>query len=72
MNIRDDIRLLKLDFIAEMGSLICSFGAAVSAAAAAENVELIEMTLRHCRSALLEAITEFKALPPNEGANSDE
>ena len=66
MTIRDDIRLIKFDFINEMGALICSFGAAVSAAAAAENVELMELALRQCRSALMEAITEFKLLANDE------
>lgn len=62
MTVRDDIRLMKFDFISEMGSLICSFGAAVSAAAANENVELIEMALRQCSAAVMEAITEYRAL----------
>ena len=63
----NDARLLSLDFLAETGELLASFGAAICAAAAAENVEVLELALRHARGALLDGIAEFKALGPKLG-----
>jgi len=64
-----DARLLALDFIGECGDLLASFGAAIAAAAAAENREALELALRHARGALIEAIGQFRALPNDGGAN---
>ncbi len=61
--------LLRLHYIAECGQLFVSFGAAICAAAAAENREVLQLTLRHARGTLLEAISEFKAL--GKGAGND-
>lgn len=60
-------RLLALDFIAECGDLIASFGAAIAAAASAERLDVLELALHHARSALFEGITEFKSLNTKEG-----
>jgi hypothetical protein len=65
----NDARLLGLDFICECGDLLASFGAAIAAAAAAENREALELGLRHARGALIEAIAQFRALPDDGGAN---
>ncbi|KAF2989729.1 hypothetical protein OGR47_05075 [Methylocystis sp. MJC1] len=62
-----DTELLALDFIGECGEFLASFGAAICAAAAAENREVLELALRHARSTLLEAIAEFKALGQQGG-----
>lgn len=62
MKAQNDSRLISLDFVAECGQLLASFGAAICAAAASENVELLELALRQARATLLEAIGEFKAL----------
>lgn len=62
-----DAELLSLDFLGECGELLASFGAAMCAAAAAENREVLELALRHARSTLLEAIAEFKALGKGGG-----
>ncbi|MFY9657100.1 MAG: hypothetical protein WAK01_11005 [Methylocystis sp.] len=64
-NSHDD-RLIRLDFIGETGELLVSVGAAICAAASAENVEVLELALRQARAILLEAIAEFKALVPEE------
>jgi hypothetical protein len=64
-----DADLLRFDFIGECGEIFASFGAAICAAAAAENCEVLEMALRHARGTLLEAISEFKAL--GKGAGND-
>lgn len=60
-------RLLALDFIAECGDLIASFGAAIAAAASAERLDVLELALRQARFALLEGIAEFKALDTTGG-----
>lgn len=64
-----DSNLLKLDFIGDCGDLLASFGAAICAAAAAENREALELALKHARSTLLEAIAEFKTLSAEGGAD---
>lgn len=73
MNIDNDAKarereLLTLDFLGECGELLASFGAAICAAAAAENREALELALRHARGTLLEAISEFKVLCGQGGA----
>jgi hypothetical protein len=60
-------RAIKLDFIIEVGELITSFGLAITAAASAERLDILEMALRQARAALLDGIAEFKALTPNDG-----
>ena len=67
MNTENDSHLLRLDFIAECGDLIASFGAAIAAAASAERLDVLELALRHTRSALLQSIAEFKALNTTNG-----
>jgi hypothetical protein len=64
---RSDAKIVSLDFVAECGALVASFGAAVAAAAGSGNVELCELALRQCRAALLEAIAEFKSVSSGEG-----
>jgi hypothetical protein len=58
----NDERLLRLDFIGECGDMMVTLGAAICAAAAAENVEVLELALRQARATLVEGIAEFKAL----------
>lgn len=60
--VKRDRELLSLDFLGECGELLASFGAAICAAAAAENREALELALRHARATLIEGITEFKSL----------
>lgn len=57
-----DAELLTLDFLGECGELLASFGAAICAAAAAENREALELAIRHARATVLEAIAGFKDL----------
>ena len=61
-----DQRLLALDFIAELGDQLVVAGAAIAAAASAENVGVIEVALRQARAVVVDAIDEFKSLPPQE------
>lgn len=62
-----DRELLSLDFLGDCGELLASFGAAICAAAAAENREVLELAIRHARATLLEAIAEYKALGEGGG-----
>jgi hypothetical protein len=62
MSPENDSRLLKLDFIAECGELISSFGLAISVAAAAQNPQLAGIAMEQCRRTLLEAMNEFESL----------
>ena len=64
-----DAKLIALDFIGEMGDLLASFGAAIAAAAAAENREALELALRHARGALIEVIGQFRKLSNDGGAH---
>lgn len=57
-----DQRLLSLDFIAELGDSLVTLGAAICAAASAENIVVLELALRQARSTLLEGIAEFKTI----------
>lgn len=66
----NDARILSLDFIREIGELLISFGSAISAAATAENVEALELALRHARSTLIEGISEFKKIINDEGEDN--
>ncbi len=61
-----DRRLVALDFIAELGDQLVIAGAAIAAAASAENVGVIEVALRQARAVVVDAIGEFKSLPPQE------
>ena len=70
-NRHNDAKLIALDFIGEMGDLLASFGAAIAAAAAAENRDALELGLRHARGALIEAIAQFRALPNDGGAGNE-
>jgi len=62
MSWENDKRILSLQFIAEIGDAVVAAGAAVSGAAMAERIDVLEMALHAARSAVLEAITEFKTL----------
>ena len=53
---------MSLDFLGEVGELLVALGAAMCAAAAAENIVVLELALRQARSTLLEGIAEFKAI----------
>ena len=67
----NDAKLIALDFISECGDLLASFGAAIAAAAAAENREALELALRHARNTLSEAIGQYKALSNDGGVRND-
>lgn len=62
-----DARLLSLDYLAELGDDLVMAGAALAAGACAENVGVIELALRSARTVLMDAIGEFKSLPPQDG-----
>lgn len=62
-----DARLLGLDYLAELGDSLVVAGAAIAAAASAENVTVVEAALRQARGVLMDAIGEFKSLPPQDG-----
>ncbi|GEM_PF-2276727 len=63
-NFARDQRLMSLDFLGEVGDSLVTLGAAICAAAAAENIVVLELALRQVRSTLLEGIAEFKAIAP--------
>ncbi len=65
-----DQRLLALDFIAELSDQLVVAGAAIAAAASAENVGVIEVALRQARAVVVDAIGEFKSLPPQENGGA--
>lgn len=69
--VHNDKRILSLDFISEIGELLICFGSAISAAATAENVEALELALRHAQSTLIEGISEFKLISNKEGRGDD-
>ncbi len=62
-----DAYLLRLDYLAELGDGLVMAGAALAAGACAENVGVIELALRTARAVLVDAIGEFKSLPPQDG-----
>lgn len=66
---QNDARLVSLDFLHEAGHLIASFALAIASAAAAERLDVLEIALRQCRAALLEAIVEFKAIEGKGGGD---
>ncbi len=59
-----DVRLLRLDYLAELGDGLVTAGAALAAGASAENLFVVEAALRHARSAVVEGIAEFRELSP--------
>lgn len=63
-NLARDRRLLSLDFLAEVGDSLVTLGAAIGAAATADNIVVLEMALRQARSTLIEGIAEFKTIEP--------
>lgn len=69
MMIDDDIRKMKFDFVSETGDMLVTAGAAIAAAASAENVAVLELALRNARAILVNAITEFRALQADGGAH---
>jgi hypothetical protein len=62
LSLARDQRLLSLDFIGEVGEMIVSLGAAIAAAASAEQLDVLELALRQARATLIEAIAEFRAI----------
>lgn len=66
-NLARDQRLMSLDFLGEVGDAFVTLGAAICAAASAENIVVLELALRQARSTLLEGIAEFKSLPSEDG-----
>ncbi len=57
-----DKKILSLQFLAEAGDALVMAGAAVTGAAVAERIDVLEIALRAARRAVLEAIAEFKTL----------
>ncbi|WP_292528306.1 hypothetical protein [Methylocystis sp.] len=66
-----DQRLLSLDFLGEVGDSFVTLGAALCAAASAENLVVIEMALRQMRATIVEGIAVYKAISADnaEGAS---
>ncbi|MBM3575967.1 MAG: hypothetical protein FJX39_09695 [Alphaproteobacteria bacterium] len=64
MQINRDKNLLSLDFLGECGDLLITAGAAITAAAAAERLDVLELALRQARNTLIEMISEFKSIHP--------
>ena len=69
MDAENDARLLQLDFICEVGDMLVTAGAAITAAASAERVDVLELALLQARNTLLSGIAEFKKLVADGGAN---
>ena len=65
----NDARLLSFDFIAELGEHLAVAGMAMGAAATAENIAAIEMSLRHARAIVCDAVAENRRLAPRAGPN---
>ncbi len=66
MNPEADKRLLSLQFISEVGDALVMAGAAVTGAAMAERLDVLEMALQAARRAISEAIAEFKAMEASQ------
>ncbi|MBM3576044.1 MAG: hypothetical protein FJX39_10105 [Alphaproteobacteria bacterium] len=64
MQINRDKNLLSLDFLGECGDLLVTAGAAITAAAAAERLDVLELAIRQARNILIEMIDEFKSIHP--------
>lgn len=64
MQINRDKNLLSLDFLGECADMLVTTGVAISAAAAAERLDLIELALGQARNTLIEMIREFKSIHP--------
>lgn len=62
MSVSNDARLISLDFVGECGDLLVIAGGAITAAASAERVDVLELALRQARAILLDGIAEFKAV----------
>ena len=60
----NDKRLISLDFICECGDLLVTAGAAITAAASAERLDVVELALQQARNTLIEMISEFKSIYP--------
>jgi hypothetical protein len=71
MDAKNDTRLLRLDFICEVGDMLVTSGAAIAAAASAERVDVLELALRQARNVLLDGIAEFKKLSQADGGAND-
>ena len=63
-----DALLIALDFIVEAGEHLSVAGMAISAAAATENVDALEMALRHARAVVVDAIGEYRTIWPRAAA----
>jgi hypothetical protein len=64
MQTNHDKNLISLDFLGECADMLVTAGAAITAAAAAERLDVIELALRQARNTLIEMITEFKSIHP--------
>lgn len=64
MQIIRDKNLLSLDFIGECADMLVTAAAAITAAAAAERLDILELAIRQARNMLIEMISEFKSIYP--------
>lgn len=67
MTVNNDTRLLSLDFIAEIGDMLSTGGAAIAAAASAERYDVLEFAFRQVGNALADGLAEYRAIAPKEG-----
>ena len=72
MTIVNDQRLLRLDFIAEIGDMLTVTGAAIAAAATAGRCDVIELAFRQAQNTLSEGLKEFKEISANDSGGSHE
>lgn len=63
-----DALLIALDFFVEAGEQLSVAGMAISAAAATENVDALEVALRHARAVVVDAIGEYRTIWPRAAA----
>lgn len=71
MMIDDDLRKMRLDYLSELGDLLVSGGAAIAAAAGAERIDVLEMSLRFARNTIVDAITTFRSLEDQGGEHGE-
>ncbi|MFO1126405.1 MAG: hypothetical protein U1E25_14750 [Methylocystis sp.] len=57
-----DARLLRLDYLSELGDGLVTAGAALVAGASAENLHLVELALRQARTTVIEGVSTFREL----------
>ncbi|WP_292530251.1 hypothetical protein [Methylocystis sp.] len=59
--------MLRLDYLAELGDGLVIAGAALVAGASAENLHVVELSLRQARATVIEGVAAYRSLAPQPG-----